>query len=103
MTIQWDSADHVVVTTGEKFMSPVLRNAARGSSIRFGIMGSGTAPNYQVERPDRAPMLFKGNGHKEWLGDTGIFKAENLSAAFAYEDLYTAFTSHFRSPLKNRI
>ncbi|MCB1600680.1 MAG: hypothetical protein KDI66_11755 [Xanthomonadales bacterium] len=100
MPLEWKDADDVVARLGEKFMKRVLDNSGRGSSVRFGVTGSGQTPNYQVEVEERPRALFSGRSHKEWTGDEVAFEPHNLSGAFAFADLYTVFVKHFRGPLK---
>ncbi len=100
MKLEWKDADDVVARLGEEFMKPVLANSGRGSSVQFGLTGSGQFPNYQVKANGRDTLLFAGLSHKEWTRDLPAFDRLNLSQEFPFDQLYTAFTSRFRAPLK---
>ena len=100
MKLEWKDADDVVARLGEKFMKRVLDNSGRGSFVRFGLTGSGQFPNYQVEVAGRDTLMFAGLTHKEWTGEIPAFDPLNLSQEFPFDQLYTAFTSRFRAPLK---
>ncbi len=53
---------------------------------RFGILGTGYAPNYQIEWADGSVHCFTGMDHKEV--DRDEFDAENLSGEkFTYSDI----------------
>ena len=100
MPLEWKDADDVVARLGEEFMKPVLANSGRGSTVQFGITGSGQFPNYQVKAAGRGTLLFAGQSHKEWTRDLPAFDHLNLSQDFPFDQLYAAFTRRFRAPLK---
>lgn len=97
MKLEWKDADDVVARVGEVFMIKVLENSGVGSSVRFGLMGNGTSPNYQVEfkDPDRT-LLLSGRSHKEWTGDDKEFDSNRISDPFSRQDLLDAFLRRFR-------
>ena len=97
MKLEWKDADDVVARVGEVFMTKVLENSGVGSGVRFGLMGNGTFPNYQVEfkDPDRT-LLFSGTSHKEWTGDVKEFDSSRISPQFPREVLLDAFLQRFR-------
>lgn len=101
MKLVWKDADDVVARVGEPYMIKVLGNSGAGTSVRFGLTGNGTSPNYQVEFKDseRPKLLFGGLSHQEWPGDEKEFDDDRLSKPpFSYEDLFAAFLRRYRSP-----
>jgi len=97
MPLEWKDADDVVTRLGESFSKRVLENSGRGSSVRFGLTGSGELPNYQVEVDGQPPALFRGRSHKKWTGEESSFVDERISQPIAYQDLSEAFVRHFRA------
>lgn len=96
MTIEWKDADDVVAKVGEAFMIKVFKNSGAGTDVRFGLMGEGTAPNYQVEVDGQLRAMFSGQSHKEWTGDDEKFDSSRISDPISYEELYEAFLRRFR-------
>ena len=96
MTIEWKDADDVVAKVGEAFMIKVFKNSGAGTDVRFGLMGEGTAPNYQVEVDGQLRGLFRGSSHKEWTGDSKEFDAHRISKPFPYKELHDAFLRQYR-------
>lgn len=96
MPLEWIDANDVVTRVGETFSKRVLENSGRGSSVRFGLTGSGEFPNYQVEVDGKPRSLFRGASHKAWTGDESAFVDGRISQPIGYQDLYEAFVLHFR-------
>jgi len=56
--------------------------------VRFGLTGTGHAPNYQIEGPDGAKHCFRGMGHGEAADAGDEFAPVNLSTdQFSYGDV----------------
>lgn len=56
--------------------------------VRFGLTGTGHAPNYQIESPNGLKHCFRGMGHGEATEAGDEFAPDNLSAErFSYADL----------------
>ncbi|RYF21709.1 MAG: hypothetical protein EOO77_05510 [Oxalobacteraceae bacterium] len=56
--------------------------------VRFGLTGTGHAPNYQIEGLDDVKHCFRGMGHGEATDAGEEFTAGNLSAErFSYVDV----------------
>lgn len=102
MTIEWKDADDVVAKVGEAFMIEVFNNSGLGTSVCFGLMGSGKLPNYQVveEVDGRLRAMFRGSSHKEWTGDSKEFDAQRISRPFPYKELHDAFLRKYRTARK---
>lgn len=97
MKLEWKNADDVVARVGEAYMIKLFANSGVGASVRFGLTGNGTSPNYQVEfkDPDRT-LLVSGRSHKEWTGDDKEFDGSRISDPMSHEELYAAFLRRFR-------
>lgn len=56
--------------------------------LRFGMTGTGYAPNYQIEGPDGVKHCFRGMGHGEAADAGDEFAPGNLSVdVFSYIDV----------------
>ena len=100
MAVEWKDAGDVVAKVGETFMIGVFKNSGVGTRVRFGLMGKGALPNYQVEVDGQLRAFFRGSSHKEWTGDAKEFDSHRLSIDFPYEDLHEAFLRQYRTARK---
>lgn len=72
------------------FYQAVLANMVRsghGKSVRFGIMGRGIQPNYQIAFADGVVRTYRGGTHRPYLETGAAFSASNLSREFAFEEM----------------
>lgn len=71
------------------YLMRVERNMRPGSKVRFGLLGNGTSPNYELELADGSRLPYGGLSHKrDKRGEA--FEENNLSPAFTLQQLYNA-------------
>lgn len=66
-----------------------LKNHGRKTAVvRFGEMGKGHHPNYQITDKNGLPSCYRGKGHKLY-GDVTLveFTDENLSPPLSFKDI----------------
>lgn len=85
--IEW--SDGNLPTLTKLYLMRVRKNMRTGSSVRFGLMGNGTSPNYEVVLPDGASRAYSGLSHKRYSrADT--FDEKNISQLFTEEQIEEA-------------
>ena len=94
MKFYWDQQE--IAKLGKVFLQQVVSNAGNGekTTVQFGIMGEGCAPNYQVNRvldiwgvEKKDILIFNGLSHSVWSKKDKLFKQSNLSDPFLLVDI----------------
>lgn len=74
----------------ETYYREVLGNMlgpSRGATVRFGKLGGGVAPNYQVLYNDGGRRTFRGLTHRSDAGLVSEFADSNLSRSYTYQEV----------------
>lgn len=83
----WDGSDLKVLTA--KYLNKVTGRlnecGAKTATVRFGIMGTGLRPNYEITFGDKV-TAFTGNNHERNMKHAK-YKEKNLSRIYTYAEI----------------
>lgn len=85
--IEW--SDGNLPTLTKLYLMRVRKNMRTGSSVRFGLMGNGTSPNYEIALPDGRSLAYSGLSHKRH-SQADTFDEKNTSQLFTEEQIEEA-------------
>jgi hypothetical protein len=72
------------------YYQSVLKNMGwktKDSTVRFGILGKGIVPNYQIEHADGAETTYRGSSHNPDSGLVATFKEANISRPYSFAEV----------------
>lgn len=85
--LEWN--EETLPSLTRRYLMQVKKNMRPGSTVRFGLMGNGTSPNYELELSDGSRLPYRGQSHKrDERGDA--FEEKHLSPPFTLEQLQDA-------------
>lgn len=85
--LEWN--EETLPSLPKLYLMRVEKNMRSGSTVRFGLMGNGTNPNYELELSDGSRLPYGGLSHKR-DERTEAFEEKNLSPPFTLEQLQDA-------------
>ena len=86
--LQW--TNEKLLSLGKLFLIEVHGNMRHDqSTVRFGLTGTGSNPNYQIEHLNKMPLAYGGLSHEQ-DPRTDIFDQKRISQAFTREEIRIA-------------